>query len=145
VKTIALRFAENFAPKIGTIAAHQELIDLLGYVWYGKLGTPISNEIVDVILKNENPRILLIHSGKQKRYWAYVTEIIRKTPNHDAVPEYYRNECDKFKVWFKVFKFEETSKEIMSHCFVSSSKTPLNLVSRSSISPYFIIDVNEDQ
>lgn len=145
MKTIALRFAENFAPPIGTIAAHQELIDALGYVWYGKLGTPISYEIADVILKNENPRILLIHSGKQKRYWAYITEIIKTTPCLDSIPDYYRAEHSKFKVWFKVCKFEEASREIMSNCFVSSSKTPLNLVSRSSMSPYFIIDVNEEK
>ena len=40
--TVALRFAENFAPSCGTIAAHQEIIDEKGFAWYGKLGNPIS-------------------------------------------------------------------------------------------------------
>ena len=37
--TIALRFADTFAPSIGTIQAHQEMIDKNGHVWYGKLGS----------------------------------------------------------------------------------------------------------
>lgn len=36
MKTIALRFADNIAPKEGTIAEHEKIIDELGYVWYGK-------------------------------------------------------------------------------------------------------------
>ena len=38
MKTIALRYGEHFAPQCGTIAAHQELINELGYAWYGKMG-----------------------------------------------------------------------------------------------------------
>lgn len=80
MKTIALRYSENFAPIEGTILAHQNLIDLNGYVWYGKLGTPISAKIAQEILKNEDPKILLIHSGKQDRYWAHISEISRDLP-----------------------------------------------------------------
>ncbi|MGE9977058.1 hypothetical protein [Bariatricus sp. HCP28S3_C2] len=32
MKTIALRFGEHFSPECGTIAAHEEIIDKLGYV-----------------------------------------------------------------------------------------------------------------
>lgn len=38
MRTIALRFGETFSTDCGTIAAHQRIIDMLGYVWYGKLG-----------------------------------------------------------------------------------------------------------
>ena len=32
MKTIALRFADNFAPDGGTIVAHNEMIEKYGYV-----------------------------------------------------------------------------------------------------------------
>ena len=80
MKTIALRFGEYFAPPCGTIAAHQEIIDELGYVWYGKLGSTISDKNVSVIMKNEYPKILLINSGKADRYWADIVEIRKTTP-----------------------------------------------------------------
>ncbi len=38
MRTIALRFGEHFSPKCGTIAAHEEIINDIGYVWYGKMG-----------------------------------------------------------------------------------------------------------
>ena len=41
--SIALRFTEKIAPEVGTIKAHQELIDINGYVWYGKMGNCVSD------------------------------------------------------------------------------------------------------
>ena len=52
MRTIALRFSNNFAPEIGTIAAHEEVIKKKGYVWYGKLGCRVSKKSVKDILKN---------------------------------------------------------------------------------------------
>ena len=80
MRTVALRFAENFAPECGTIAAHREIIDLIGHVWYGKLGSPISNKTADEILDDTDPRFLLIHSGGQGRWWVHVEKIQRETP-----------------------------------------------------------------
>lgn len=70
--TAALRFADTFAPSEGTIQAHQNMIDKQGFVWYGKLGAAVSSKVANLIMENENPRILLIHSGKTGRYWAYI-------------------------------------------------------------------------
>ena len=38
MKTVALRFSDNYAPEEGMIFLHQQLIDKYGYVWYGKFG-----------------------------------------------------------------------------------------------------------
>lgn len=139
MKTIALRYAENFAPNIGTIGAHQQVIDTIGYVWYGKLGNPVSEKIATEILQAPDSVILLIHSGGQDRYWAHVEAIQRNTPS-EGVPRYYQNMTDKFKCWFKVTEFEKAAKDVMCQCFVASSKKPLSLASRHSMSPYFIIE-----
>lgn len=61
--TAALRYAENFAPEYGTIAAHQDVIKREGSVWYGKFGSPISALVAGELLKTDDPRILLIRSG----------------------------------------------------------------------------------
>jgi len=75
VKTIALRFGEHFAPECGTIAAHQAVINQYGFVWYGKMGAAVSTKVIQFIMENEQPRILLIRSGKAERYWANLTAI----------------------------------------------------------------------
>lgn len=142
MKTIALRFSENFAPSEGTIKAHENIIDSNGYVWYGKLGAKISNEARNNILKEDNPKILLIHSGKLNRYWAFIEDISFECPiDINNIPSYYRNERTKFNTWFKVSCFEEAPKDILAKCVVESSKQPLSFVSKHSMSPYFKIEV----
>ena len=143
MNTIALRFGEHFAPECGTIAAHQEIIDKYGYVWYGKMGTVVGKSVAEDIMNNEQPFIVLIQSGKTGRYFAYVEEIKFETPELDKIPEYYRNNNDNFKTWFKVTSIVDAPKNVLSQCFVRSSGRPVGEVSRHSMSPYFIIEYRE--
>lgn len=143
MKTIALRFSNNFAPEAGTIAEHQAIIDKIGYVWYGKIGTAISSSVSSQILKNEKPKILLIHSGATGRYWAYIDSVQKETPENFAIPAYYRDMTDRFNTWFRITRFEDAPKNILSQCIVSSSGATLSHASRYSMSPYFIIETNE--
>lgn len=140
MKTVALRFAENYAPDGGTISAHQHVIDEIGHVWYGKLGNPVSQAIAREILASEDPCILLIHSGGQERYWAHVDAIQRDEPKLSEVPSYYRSMAEKFKCWFRVTEFTKADKNVMSNCTVVSSGKRLTDASRRSMSPYFIIE-----
>lgn len=140
MKTIALRFSNNFAPPEGTIKAHNAVIEKEGYVWYGKLGNKVSSKTQNDVLENQNPRILLIHSGAVKRYWAYIDRIQIETPPMKVIPVYYQNRTKDFSTWFRVLKFEEAPRDVLSRCFVASSGTPLSTASRHSMSPYFIID-----
>lgn len=143
MKTIALRFGEHFSPDCGTIAAHQQLIDDLGYVWYGKMGNPVAARIMEELKEQEDTKILLINSGKVDRYWAHVAEISKETPPMEGIPEYYRDLTERFKTWFKITKFELAPRDIMSKCYVASSGNALGEVSKHSMSPYFIIEFKE--
>lgn len=98
MNTIALRFADNFAPDMGTIAAHSELIEKYGYVWYGKLGSAVSQKVIDEIMNNNIPKILLIHSGKTGRYWAYIEKIQHEIPDKEK----YQNTIDIMLVILKL-------------------------------------------
>lgn len=143
MKTIALRFGEQFSPECGTIQAHQEVLDELGFVWYGKLGSAVSMHVIDELMMSDNPRILLIHSGRPDRYWAYVTEIRRTRPDGEGIPVYYGDLLDDFSTWFKVKKIEKAPKDIMRKCRIASSGNILGQVSKRSMSPYFIIKYDE--
>ena len=140
MRTVALRFSENFAPAEGTIAAHEELIMQTGFVWYGKLGAAVSAKVADALLKNEDAKILLIHSGKTNRYWAHIDKIQRETPTLTEIPQYYRDMAGDFSCWFRVKKFERAESDVMAKCKVASSGESLSYVSKSSMSPYFIIE-----
>ena len=145
MKTVALRFGEMFSPDCGTIRAHQEIIDRLGYVWYGKMGAMVSSRVIEEMEKQKSPRILLIRSGHPERYWAYISGTKNEMPEMSAIPEYYRDRADSFKTWFKIYKIEKTQKDIMSKCKVISSGKSLSEASRKSMSPYFIIEYEEEE
>ena len=140
MKSIALRFSEKFAPSEGTIAAHISLIDEIGHVWYGKLGSVLSDKTVRLLMSNEQPRILLIRSGKSSRYWAYIDAAQRATPPLDEIPFYYRHMAQDFNFWFRVVRIEKAENDVMQKCKVASSGELLTYASKSSMSPYFIID-----
>ena len=141
MKTVALRFSDSFAPAQGTIGAHCDVIEEVGYVWYGKLGLPLSQKAITYIMNNDDPMILLIHSGKGDRYWARVSKVQREVPpTLDAIPEYYRNRAEDFKSWFQIRSITAASKDILAKCRVLSSGALLGTVSRHSMSPYYIIE-----
>lgn len=144
MNTVALRFGEHFSPECGTIAAHQEIINKLGYVWYGKMGSKVSSALLDNLLKSENAKILLINSGKADRYWAYISAYSDKVLANDEFPQYYADKAEGMKTWFKIYKIEMAPKDIMSKCFVISSGAPLGEVSKHSMSPYFKISYSEE-
>lgn len=143
MKSIALRFSDNFAPPEGTIEAHRQIIVRNGFVWYGKLGSAISGKVMKETLAEKSPRILLIHSGKSARYWAFISDIQWEQPN-GGIPAYYRDRADDFKTWFRISRIEEAPKDVLSHCVVSSSGNTLSYASKSSMSPYFIVEYNEE-
>ena len=143
MKTIALRFGDHFAPAPGTIAIHRQVIDANGYVWYGKLGTKISSDVEREILNNSDKKILLIHSGGAKRYWAYIDEITHQKPKTTEYPEYYGDLAEKMSTWFRITKIVEAPQNIMSQCIVTSSGALLSETSKHSMSPYFKITVKE--
>lgn len=145
MKTIALRFADNYAPEEGTIKLHQEIINNNGYVWYGKFGNTLSQKNIDLLMSQPNKKILLIKSGFPDRYWASFEEINRDKPlDIDNIPEYYRNNTDKIKCWFKITKFERAENNVMSKFIISSSKMPLSEASKHSLNPYFVIETGGD-
>ena len=140
MNTIALRFSDNYASKEGTISLHNEIIKRNGFVWYGKFGSGISKEIKEELLNLEEPRILLISSGTSKRYWAFIEDIKSVIDDFDNVPEYYRDDVNRIKCWFKVTRFEKADNNIMSCCYLRATHRPLTESSRHCMNPYFKIE-----
>lgn len=141
MKTIALRFSDNYAPEEGTINLHKDVINKYGYVWYGKFGNSLSQKNIELIMSQPQKKILLIKSGYPDRYWVYFDTIQKEKPiDVDKIPEYYRNSADRIGCWFKVLKIEKAENNIMSKFIISSSKTLLSDASKHSMNPYFIIE-----
>lgn len=143
MRTIALRFADNFAPAEGTISAHEAVIEKRGFAFYGKKGARISEKARNMVLANDEPRILLIHSGAAARYWAFISDIQYTQPLYNEFPDYYAGIASSFKTWFKIVRFEKADKDVMTKSIVLSSQNLLSDASKYSMSPYYMIEVKE--
>lgn len=93
-----------------------------------------------MLLENDDAKMLLIQSGKQKRYWAYVSEISWEKPNTPGILEYYDELLGNISTWFKVTRITEAEKGIMGKCIVASSREPLSGASKKYVS-FFVIEV----
>jgi arginyl-tRNA synthetase len=65
-------------------------------------------------------------------------------PKKTEIPEYYRDIAGKFNTWFRVTDIVDAENNVMSKCIVASSGDTLSNVSKHSMSPYFIINYQQD-
>ena len=144
MRTIALRFADHFAPPEGTINAHEKIIQEKGLVWFGKIGVGLSEKTKEMILKNLSPRILLVHSGRTDRYWAFITRIQKEKPPEQFIPKYYADKYDKVGAWFCMTSIQKASSNVVKRCKLVSSGATLTEASRKNMNPLYIIDYSDE-
>lgn len=141
MKTIAIRYSDKIAPQNGTLFEHAQLIHQNGFVWFGKMGTPVSDKTCKSVMAARKPHILLINNGKKLYHWAIIDKIQKDTPPLDYVPSYYRNKAEVIGTWFKILKFEKAETDILTKCTMSAyGATLLTVFSRKSMNSYFVIN-----
>lgn len=143
MRTVALKFHDSFWPMRSMFDEHQSYLAANGFTWWGKTGVPISEKAASDVLANEDPRILLIHSGEEDRWWAHVDQIVYDRPSEAFIPSWYRDNPANYSCWLRITRFEPAPKDVMSWCLVASSGKPLFRASSFSRSNYFIVDYLE--
>ena len=140
MKTIAIRFSDNFAPKDGTIDAHEKIIKTYGHVWFGKIGNrKISKKVIDEIFSKGPATILMIKTQSKIHYLAKVEAIFESCPEPQLIPEYYRNMRNDCANWFKITEFRPVSEEELKHFYTSSGNTIFDIF-KKSMGSYFIVE-----
>ena len=144
MKTIALRFSDNYAPPGGTIINHEKIINKKGYVWYGKFGNKINQNYIDEMINSNITKVLFVKSGTNEQYWAYFTEYSNEVTDYTCIPEYYRDNVSNIKSWFKITRFEKIDKDLLDKCIVISSNDSLKNAISKGMCSCFKITYEED-
>lgn len=132
-----LRFSDK--NNINTIKKHIEILNQIGYVWYGKIGITPSKKYFDDHLKEKITYILLTQPGRY--YIAECVEYSLKKPNKEEYPNYY-DSMDfsgfKFTSWYKLISVHEVSnKDVLENIVIKSSGNYLRSALQGSMSPMF--------
>ena len=140
MRTIALKYHDDFWPMRSMFDEHQSYLLSNGFTWWGKTGVPISKKVASEVLASDDPRVLLIHSGEKDRWWAHVDQIVYGRPDEAFIPSWYRDNPENYNCWLRITRFERAPKNVMSRYLVASSGKLLSKSSSFSRSNYFIID-----
>lgn len=123
-KILVLRYGNNIISDC--IEKHQEVIKEYGYCWFGKIGTSPSTKIINALLAEDEPEIILYKKGKA--HMCRLEEISDKKPDK-GYPDYYQEYLyDQLifpKVYFKLTSIEEIELKELDKCIVCSSLSHL--------------------
>ena len=116
--------------------AHKNVISQNGYVWFGKVGKPITEKYIpyvkDKIKNNEKVYVLFLKQNKNLLdvYKSEIIDItredIRKTEEYNLIPEYYRDQPFSIGFWLKLQSFERLTTTFLNKVVVSSSKMKIS-------------------
>lgn len=140
VRHLFLRYGDHLLKDgLGTIQLHQDVVEKMGYVWYGKFGNHIREEHVERINNEKEPVYAYFFKrmgGRQKpklatsklyrgRILAVTNNDIRLTDEKEYVPSYYSDLGVDIGFWLKIEGFEKVSGHFLRELVVTSSRSPL--------------------
>jgi len=145
---LLLRFSDNIY-KGGTIAAHQEVIDQYGAVWFGKMGSTVSQVHIDKLnqqVEENIPTYVYLVKGNRRKSTYYISTLLlasKTLPDDEArlVPRYYAdlNISKYVKFWVKLGDFGILEAAELNKMKVASSVLPIGETLYKSSSGHFII------
>ena len=128
----------RYGKKADCIERHEEVINELGYCWFGKIGVVPSSKVINAILSEDEPRIVLYSQGKG--FVAAVEGVEYEKPTL-GYPDYYQRELyDELvfpKCYFKITSIRKLSSEEMAKLKIVSSGNSAVETLNSSMSSFF--------
>jgi hypothetical protein len=103
-----------------TMKIHAEIIQRIGYVWYGKIGATPSEKSI-IATRSGDSFHCIFHSSKSGSYICTFTEYSQAKPI-DGTPEYYNKlDFDFFKMYFKLTSIIALPKTFTTNFALSST------------------------
>ena len=146
---IVIRFSDNLFSVGDVVAKHNAVVENNGYVWFGKMGSPISQGRMDLlntqIAKNTPTFVYFVKGIRNKStfYRADVLAISREInlSEKEAIPKYYQEkELTQFmKTWLKILEISQIEESAMSTLKTTSSIFRLQDTLVRSSSGYFFV------
>lgn len=142
---LTVRYGEHFAPPEGTIAAHLRVIENHGFVWFGKMGSPMARARIEVlnrqIVEGTPTYLVLVRARANGRtvHLCRISDMSRERPTDEAsIPAYYRSRPG-VGVWIRLTSIQSASPAVLAKLQVSSSSSPLTQTLAASAKSFFYV------
>lgn len=137
-RLLILRYGKQIVENC--IKLHQDIIDEIGYCWFGKLGTIPSKKSIEEMLDEEKPMMVLYARGA-----AYIcsVEVVTYDKPENGYPDYYQTELfDKLmypSIYFKLTSIQEIEVgDLNKFTVISSGNSAANTLMHSMSSFLFV-------
>lgn len=137
-KLLVLRYGKQIIENC--IELHKEIIEEIGYCWFGKLGTAPSKKSIDAVLEEDNASIILY--ARNSAFLCRICEVTYDKPE-EGYPDYYNTElfekCSYPTIYFKLTTLEQIDvNELEKFTVISSGNSAINTLMHSMSSFLFI-------
>jgi hypothetical protein len=146
---LLLRFSDSLLKQGDTIHEHNQVIAREGAVWFGKMGSPVSQNHIDTFNKQvekDVPTFVYLVKGNRRKSKAYRGNLVlasKKLPDDEKylVPAYYADlDTPKYvKFWVKLNEIVPIDLADLNKMQVASSVLPIAETLAKSSSGHFII------
>jgi hypothetical protein len=148
-----LRFSDSLLKDKDTISEHNDLAERSGAVWFGKMGSPVSQNNIDRLNEQVQAGIqtyVYLVKGNRRKSTAYKAPLFlasRDFPNSEQhlIPSYYTalDILRYVRFWVKLGSITPVSQEELNHIKVASSVLPIFETLVRSSTGHFIIRENK--
>lgn len=142
---VLVKYSDKFGD---TIALHNKVVESFGYVWFGKIGTPISkvrlSKLRSQIEIGQTTWLYIVRREKKTVvHKAQLLDVTRDRPGEEGIPHYYRdhNLLNFMRCWFKVRAFSPCRMSEFNRLTVASSLSKVSESLVSSTSGFFIVKI----
>jgi hypothetical protein len=146
---LLLRFSDTRLKEGETISAHQEVIQREGAVWFGKMGSPISQIRIEAINKQIEdgiPTYVFLVKGNRRKSTVFkgrLKQASRSLPEGEQslIPDYY-SEFDiiqYIRFWAKIDQIQPAEFSELEKLRVASSVLPIRETLFKSSSGNFLL------
>lgn len=128
------------------IEEHQNMINSIGYVWFGKIGSKPATKILEKMINNKSNYILL--KDPKNAYICKFDAFSLSMPKDNEFPNYYKSEFinrKNFSIWFKLIvikRVEDLRK--LNVVVVKSSLSPILETTNRSMASFFYTVTRQD-
>jgi hypothetical protein len=145
---LVVRFSDSMFGVGNVVAEHNEIVSKHGAVWFGKLGSSVSQTRVDILnkqIEQKIPTFLYLVKGNRRKSMAYRADLLavsRDFPkDKDQIPAYYEEKdlLEFMKVWMKIGQIEPIELSDMRSLKTINSIYPIAETLVRSSSGYFLV------
>lgn len=148
---LLLRFSDSLLKDKDTIEAHDQLIQGYGAVWFGKMGSPVSQHYIDLLNKQVEdgiPTFVYLVKGNRRKSTAFRGRLIsaaKSLPEDEThlAPSYYFDlDFTKYmNFWAKLSEIIPITFDDLSKMRVASSVLPIReTLIKSSTGHFFLVE-----